>query len=153
MVWLLKILFDNKLKAKERAYRLKLMKENQLLISEIRKLKLLIRSNPKQKNNPNQFLEIIKKSNLDQLIFSLEIGNRAINFLWVPRTKVDILKRFSLYTRLTLNQVINLAGLVGSDFYENKSKTNSIFNPIRQQIDLENFDFSFEKFESKVSSK
>lgn len=153
MVWLFKILFDKKLKAKERAYRLKLMKENQLLINEIRKLKLLITASPRQKNNPNQVLETIRKSNLDQLIFSLELGNRAINFLWVPRRRVEILEKFALYTRITLNQVINSAGLVGSDFYENKSKSNSIFNPIRQEVNLENFDFSFEKFETKLSSK
>ncbi len=150
MIWLFKILTNKNLVNSERKVRLRYIEDNNFLIAEIKKLDIVKRSLTKSQVQGNHFLKAIYNTDLNQIIFSLEILNKTTNFLWVSRKKVEQLREYSVKVKATLKYMIHLSELNPTDNFIAKKDTRSIFSSIKPEIDLSKFDFGFDNFKTAV---
>ena len=151
MFWLLKILTNKKLVLTERRVRIKYIEDTNFLIEEINKLNALKKTLSKTEIQANIYLKAIYDSDLDNMVFVLEMINKTTNFLWVSRKKVEKLRAYVLKVRITLKKLVNLSELNPPDNFITKQKDiRSIFALAKLSLDSTKFNFSFDNFKAAV---
>jgi|GEM_PF-4119458 len=142
-MWLIKILTNKKLRAKERFERKLLLKANEEFINEILELKK-VRSKFKQDDSmtlSDYDLKILMSLNLDELIKNIKAINNVIVQLWVSPKDIKGFQKYIKNCKTLLQELINNSKSVKKmDSFKNLKKPNSIF------LNTSRINFSFENF-------
>jgi hypothetical protein len=111
MFWLLKILFNRKLREAEAKRRRIMIAEAELFISEVKKLKLLL-ANLRNTKDTDFTIEFLKHLNLDSLIYNLNGIIFIYKMMLVSDKDADKVRKYMLNLKEKLTELISASNLM-----------------------------------------
>jgi hypothetical protein len=111
MFWLLKILFNTRLRAEEAKRRKIMIAEAELFISEVKKLKILL-VNLRKTKDTDYTIEFLKHLNFDSLIYNLNGIIFIYKMMLVSDKDADKVRKYMVNLKEKLTELISDSNLM-----------------------------------------
>jgi hypothetical protein len=111
MIWLIKILFDSKLRAQEKRYRKALIEHNNILLEEMAKVERQFKSFTKKEIEDDLYLQAVQNIRIREFCQKIKMLNLVINILFVNREHINKIEKFIITFKDFFNHIVDRAGI------------------------------------------
>ena len=111
MIWLIRILFDGKLRQREIRHRRALILQNQVFLQELEKVRKQFSSFTQEELEKDLYLQGIKNLRLKDFIEKIKALNAVTNILFISRSHIDKIEKFVSTFKEFFHHIVDRANL------------------------------------------